>query len=340
MKSDWKLLFHSQLLTQISELQTLNSELQTHNKNMSVAIKIENICKDYKEVKALKEIDLNISPGELFGFIGPDGAGKTTLFRILTSLLIPTSGKATIGEFDVVKDYKQIRNNTGYMPGRFSLYLDLTVEENLDFYASIFSTSLKENYDLIKDIYDQIEPFKKRRAGDLSGGMKQKLALSCALIHSPKLIILDEPTTGVDAVSRMEFWHLLKKMQKRGITIIVSTPYMDEAALCDRVALIQKGKILAVDTPHNVVNAYKGSLFAVSADNMHKLIHDMEKLQNSSLVFRFGETIHITSTKGSDNDYMKYVKQQLSNSGYKDIEVNKVEPVIEDCFLALMEEEG
>lgn len=305
---------------------------------MSVNININSVSKKYADVKALNEISISINSGELFGFIGPDGAGKTTLFRILTTLLIPTFGTASIGEFDVVKDYKKIRSNTGYMPGRFSLYLDLTVEENLNFYASIFNTSLKENYDLIKDIYEQIEPFKKRRAGDLSGGMKQKLALSCALIHSPKLVILDEPTTGVDAVSRMEFWELLKKMQKRGITIIVSTPYMDEAALCDRVALMQKGNLLAVDTPKNIVESYKGSLFAVSADNMHKLIHDMEKLENSKQVFRFGETIHITSTKGDDKDYIKYVETQLTNSGYHNINVQRAEPVIEDCFLAFMED--
>jgi len=305
---------------------------------MSVNIKINNISKNYTEVEALKKINLSIDSGELFGFIGPDGAGKTTLFRILTSLLIPTSGTASIGEFDVVKDYKKIRENTGYMPGRFSLYLDLTVEENLNFYASIFKTSLKENYDLIKDIYEQIEPFKKRRAGDLSGGMKQKLALSCALIHSPKLIILDEPTTGVDAVSRMEFWELLKKMQQRGMTIIVSTPYMDEAALCDRVALMQKGNLLAINTPQKIVNSYKGSLFAVSSDNMHKLIHDMENLKNSSQVFRFGETIHIT-TEMDDNTFTNYVKEELSKDGYNNIEVKRVKPVIEDCFLALMESE-
>jgi len=305
---------------------------------MSANIKIDNISKNYDKVEALKNINLSIDSGELFGFIGPDGSGKTTLFRILTSLIIPDSGVATIGDFDVVEDYKKIRENTGYMPGRFSLYLDLTVEENLNFYASIFKTSLKENYDLIKDIYVQIEPFKKRRAGDLSGGMKQKLALSCALIHSPKLIILDEPTTGVDAVSRMEFWELLKKMQKRGITIIVSTPYMDEAALCDRVALMQKGNLLAVDTPDNIVSSYKGKLFAVSADNMHKLIYDMEKLKNASQVFRFGETIHIT-TEIDNNAFTNYVNEELSIAGYNNIEVKRVKPIIEDCFLALMESE-
>lgn len=306
---------------------------------MSVAININNLNKNYNDVAALKDITLNINAGELFGCIGPDGAGKTTLFRILTSLILPTSGTAHIGEFDVVNDYKKIRQNTGYMPGRFSLYLDLTVEENLDFYASIFKTSVKENYELIKDIYIQIEPFKKRRAGDLSGGMKQKLALSCALIHSPRLIILDEPTTGVDAVSRMEFWELLKKMQKRGMTIIVSTPYMDEAALCDRVALMQNGNLLAIDTPEKIVNSYKGTLFSVSTDNMHKLLGDLENLKNTSQIFRFGETIHITSTISDDNSYEESVKNYLEETGYKNIVVNRVNPVIEDCFLALMDKD-
>ena len=304
---------------------------------MSVAVNINKICKKYGDVEALKNITLSINKGELFGFIGPDGAGKTSLFRILTSLIIPTSGTATVGGHDVVTDYKKIRQNTGYMPGRFSLYMDLTVEENLNFYANIFNTSVKENYDLIKDIYVQIEPFKKRRAGDLSGGMKQKLALSCALIHSPELIILDEPTTGVDAVSRMEFWELLKKMQTRGITIIVSTPYMDEAALCDRVALIQDGKLLAVDKPNNIVKSYHNSLFAVSSNNMYKLIHDLENMKDTKLVFRFGETIHITSTINDDQLYCENVKKHLVEADYSNININKVAPIIEDCFLALMD---
>ncbi len=304
-----------------------------------MTVKINDISKSYAEVKALNGINLSVNSGELFGFIGPDGAGKTTLFRILTSLLIPDTGSALIGEYDVVEDYKEVRNNTGYMPGRFSLYFDLTVEENLDFYASIFNTSVKENYELIKDIYEQIEPFKKRRAGDLSGGMKQKLALSCALIHSPKLIILDEPTTGVDAVSRMEFWDLLKKMQERGITILVSTPYMDEAALCDRVALMQKGNILAVDTPVNIVDSFKGSLFAISTNNMHKLLSDLDKMPNTNEVFRFGETIHVTSSISDDDVFTESSKEYLLNLGYDDVIITKIDPVIEDCFLALMDKD-
>lgn len=305
---------------------------------MSVKISINNVSKEFKDVVALKSVTTDISPGELFGFIGPDGAGKTTLFRILTSLLIPTSGSATVGDYDVVKDYRQLRREVGYMPGRFSLYMDLTVEENLDFYASIFNTSLNENYDLIKDIYDQIEPFKNRRAGDLSGGMKQKLALSCALIHSPKLIVLDEPTTGVDAVSRMEFWELLKKMQQRDITIIVSTPYMDEAALCDRVALMQDGNVMAVDTPKNIVESYKGTLFAVSADNMHTIITDLNNFDIADHVFRFGESVHITNTMPDKQMFIESTASFLAKKGYKNIAVTETKPVIEDCFLALMEE--
>ena len=210
------------------------------------AVVAENIIKTYgkkKEVTALSDISFAVPQGELFGIIGPDGAGKTSLFRILTTLLLADSGKATVDGFDVVKDYKAIRKRVGYMPGKFSLYPDLSVEENLNFFATIFNTSIAENYDLIKDIYVQIEPFKDRKAGKLSGGMKQKLALSCALIHRPSVLFLDEPTTGVDAVSRKEFWEMLKGLKKQGITILVSTPYMDEAGLCDRVALIQNGKI-------------------------------------------------------------------------------------------------
>ena len=208
-----------------------------------MSISIKHISKSYKTVKALQDISFEVAEGELFGLIGPDGAGKTSLFRVLTTLLLANEGTATVAGFDVVEDYKQIRRNVGYMPGKFSLYQDLTVEENLTFFATIFGTTIQENYDLIQEIYVQIEPFKDRRAGKLSGGMKQKLALCCALIHKPKVLFLDEPTTGVDPVSRKEFWEMLKRLQQKGITILVSTPYMDEAALCDRIALIQDGKI-------------------------------------------------------------------------------------------------
>src|SRR3954470_21053772 len=216
--------------------------------------KITKLYKTKKEtVTAVKEVSFDVAEGELFGIIGPDGAGKTSLFRMLTTLLLPDGGSATIDGSDIVKDFKAIRNKVGYMPGRFSLYQDLTVEENMNFFATIFNTSIEENYDLVKDIYVQIEPFKKRRAGKLSGGMKQKLALSCALIHRPVVLFLDEPTTGVDAVSRKEFWEMLKRLKKQEITILVSTPYMDEAGLCDRVALMQNGKILSAGTPGGII---------------------------------------------------------------------------------------
>ncbi len=305
---------------------------------MSVQVSIKNVSKVFGDINALNSVNAEISPGELFGFIGPDGAGKTTLFRIITSLLVPTSGTASVGNLDAVNDYKKLRRIVGYMPGRFSLYMDLTVEENLNFYASIFNTSLKDNYDLVKDIYEQIEPFKKRRAGNLSGGMKQKLALSCALIHNPKLIVLDEPTTGVDAVSRMEFWELLKKMQKRGITIIVSTPYMDEAALCDRVALMQDGVVMAVNIPQNIVDGYKGTLFAVSADNMHSIIHDLGEMEKALHVYRFGEKVHVTTHMTDKEGFKHSLEGFLEAKGYGDIAVAETMPVIEDCFLSLMEE--
>ena len=239
---------------------------------MKTSVSINEISKSYQGVKALDDISLSIDKGELFGFIGPDGAGKTTLFRILTTLLLPDKGNATVEGFDTVKDYKKIRQIVGYMPGRFSLYQDLSVEENLNFFASIFKTTLKENYHLIRDIYKQIEPFKTRPAGKLSGGMKQKLALSCALIHKPVILFLDEPTTGVDAVSRKEFWDMLDKLKKENITILVSTPYMDEASRCDRVALMQEGKILSVDTPAGIVSSYENPLLAVKSGNMYKLV--------------------------------------------------------------------
>lgn len=308
-----------------------------NGRSMSVRVDIKSLNKSFESVEALKNINLEISPNELFGFIGPDGAGKTTLFRLITSLLLPNSGSIYVDDLNCEIDFKKVRNITGYMPGRFSLYYDLTVEENLNFYASIFKTSLKENYHLIKDVYEQIEPFKKRRAGALSGGMKQKLALSCALIHKPKLLILDEPTTGVDAVSRREFWELLKKMQKTGITILVSTPYMDEASLCDRVALMQKGEVMAVDEPKNIVNTYDGDLWEVSSDNMNKLVSHMNGLNKKvKQVFRFGETVHCTTHGVEKSVVEKIIVEGLKKLGHNKILIDKAQPQIEDCFLALM----
>ncbi|MDI3319060.1 ABC transporter ATP-binding protein [Pinibacter soli] len=303
------------------------------------AIKIEHITKTYDKgnVTALNDISLEVAKGELFGLIGPDGAGKSSLFRILTTLLIADKGTATVDGFDVVKDYKQIRGCVGYMPGKFSLYQDLTVEENLTFFASLFGTSISENYDLIKDIYVQIEPFKTRRAGKLSGGMKQKLALCCALIHKPTVLFLDEPTTGVDAVSRKEFWEMLKRLKEQQITIMVSTPYMDEANLCERIALIQNGELLSVDTPEKIVASYPQQLYAVKADNMHKILNDVRFYENLQSVYAFGEYLHTTfkNDEAQIESKLTAYLQQKNNSG---IEIKKIEPTIEDSFIRLMTE--
>ncbi len=295
------------------------------------------ISKSYGNVKALTDISLSIGKGELYGLIGPDGAGKTTLFRILTSLLIQDSGKAMVEGFDTVNDFKSIRKIVGYMPGRFSLYHDLTVEENLDFFATIFGTTIHENYDLIRDIYVQIEPFKNRKAGKLSGGMKQKLALSCALIHKPEVLFLDEPTTGVDAVSRKEFWEMLKDLQKKGITIMVSTPYMDEAALCDHVALIQKGKILSIDTPEKIVEQYKYPLVSVVSDSMYQLPEHLLQFPGSESAFRFGDSVHFASRHEIE---IPELIAYLEKKDHRKIAIEKITPNIEDCFMALLKDEN
>ena len=297
-------------------------------------ISIKNISKKYGKTEALKNISLEIKRNELFGLIGPDGAGKTTLMRILTTLLLPDSGEAKMDNFDVIKDFKKIRQIVGYMPGRFSLYQDLSVEENLNFFATVFGTTVEENYDLIRDIYYQIEPFKKRRAGKLSGGMKQKLALSCALIHKPKILILDEPTTGVDAVSRKEFWEMLKKLQQKDITILVSTPYMDEAVLCDRVALIQKGEILNIDTPSGIIEKFPRKIIQARSDNMFQLINDLRAFEKAESVFAFGQFVHFT---GIDDDVETgELDIYLEKLNHKNILVEEIKPGIEDVFMELM----
>jgi len=274
-----------------------------------------------------------VQKGELFGLIGPDGAGKTTLMRILMTLLIQDEGTATMNGFDVIKDYKKIRNMVGYMPGRFSLYQDLSVIENLEFFAQVFGTTVEQNYDLIKDIYSQIEPFKNRLAGKLSGGMKQKLALSCALIHSPDVLILDEPTTGVDAVSRKEFWEMLIRLKQKGITILVSTPYMDEANLCDRVGLIQDGKIMTINTPHHITAQFGRKLWEVKSDNIYRLITDLKQIDFVDTVYPFGEFLHITSkTNEIDDNKLKALLQPNHTS----IKLNQINANIEDCFMELM----
>ncbi len=314
----------------------MNTENKISNFTEEI-VKVENLSKSYEKgkVKALKDISFSINKGELFGFIGPDGTGKTTLFRILTTLLLADTGTASLNNLDVVKDYKKLRKILGYMPGRFSLYQDLSIEENLNFFATVFGTTIEENYDLIKDIYIQIEPFKKRLAGKLSGGMKQKLALSCALIHKPTILILDEPTTGVDAVSRKEFWEMLKRLKEKGITILVSTPYMDEASMCDRIALMQSGKILSIDTPVNTIKSFEEELYSVSSRDIYRLKNDLKEYENTSSVFLFGQNLHYTSKQ--ENTNIDELKDYLIGNNHEEIKIEKIEPNIEDCFMRLME---
>tara|TARA_R110002096_G_scaffold406782_8_gene605184 strand:- start:18171 stop:19094 length:924 start_codon:yes stop_codon:yes gene_type:complete len=304
---------------------------------MSV-VEITSLNKSYGSVNALTDINVSVSKGEIFGFIGPDGAGKTTLFRILTTLLIPDSGSAKVLGYDVVSEYKKIRPKLGYMPGKFSLYQDLSVEENLDFFASVFGTTMSENYELIEPIYKQLEPFNTRLAGKLSGGMKQKLALCCALIHKPELLFLDEPTTGVDAVSRKEFWDMLVSLKEQGISIVVSTPYMDEAKLCDRVALIQEGKTLQIDTPDNIVRTFKKPLLGIKAAETYPLLLALKNYEQTHSVHPFGEFLHYTEK--NENPDLETLKSYLVKQGIHDVEIESVTPNIEDSFMALMGEEA
>jgi len=299
-------------------------------------ITLNNIKKTYNKgtVTAVKDISFTVNPGELFGLIGPDGAGKSTLFRILTTLLLPDEGTASVNGFDVIKDYKEIRKDVGYMPGKFSLYQDLTIEENLNFFATVFGTTIKKNYDLIKDIYQQIEPFKDRRAGKLSGGMKQKLALCCALIHKPAVLFLDEPTTGVDVVSRKEFWEMLKRLKAQGITILVSTPYMDEANLCDRIALIQKGNILSIDTPEEIIRSFPNQLYAIKSSNTYKLLQDLRAFPGTVTCFAFGDALHATFSDQKDKEVLPY----LQSKGHADVSIAAIVPGIEDCFIHLLKD--
>lgn len=303
---------------------------------MQKVIESSGISKKFGETQALKDITFSVNESEIFGFIGPDGAGKTTLFRIITTLLLPDEGEMRVLGMDCVSGYKELRRNIGYMPGRFSLYQDLSVEENLEFYATVFGTTVKENYDLISDIYSHIEPFKKRLAGKLSGGMKQKLALSCALIHKPKLLILDEPTTGVDAVSRSEFWTMLAKLRKYNITIILSTPYMDEAMKCDRVALIQDGNILSVDQPQKIKEGFSRKLYSARAPEKYLLIKTLRKFHATITAYPFGDSVHVTFKNDrideSLNDYLK-------TAGLSNVTITESAAGIEDRFLELMETE-
>lgn len=292
----------------------------------------------WKRVEALRDVSFSVREGEIFGLIGPDGAGKSSLFRVLTTLLLPTGGKATVDGLDVVRDYREIRDILGYMPGKFSLYQDLSVEENLHFFAKVFNTTVDENYEQVKDIYSQLAPFKKRRAGALSGGMKQKLALCCALIHRPKVLFLDEPTTGVDPISREEFWQVLQRLRKQGITILVSTPYMDEARQCDRIGLIFNGKLLSVSTPEEIVQSYDRPLLAIRSGNMFRLLNDTRRQDGVFSCFTFGDYLHV-AMKGREYSIAR-LERDLREAGHKDLELKEIRAGVEDCFMKLMQEEN
>lgn len=298
-------------------------------------ITAEHIGKHYGDVQALAAVSIEVHEGEIYGLIGPDGAGKTTLFRILTTLLPPDEGRATVAGMDIAADCRAIRAAVGYMPGRFSLYQDLTVEENLRFFATLFGTRLEDNYDLVRDIYVQIEPFRGRRAGRLSGGMKQKLALCCALIHRPRVLFLDEPTTGVDVVSRHEFWDMLAGLRRQGITLLVSTPYMDEAVRCDRIALIQTGRILSVDTPAGIVRRYPDALFALRATDMRRLTEVVNRLPDVKSSFAFGRVLHVSFNK-DDGEAPRRTLAALAEAGCEGVKMAPIEPGIEDCFIRQM----
>jgi len=303
-----------------------------------VDVQLNNIVKTYNngQIKAVNDVSFAVEEGELFGLIGPDGAGKTSIFRILTTLLLPDSGTASVNGLDIIKNYKEIRKRVGYMPGKFSLYQDLTVEENLSFFATVFNTTIRENYDVIKEIYEQIKPFSNRPAGKLSGGMKQKLALCCALIHKPKVLLLDEPTTGVDVVSRKEFWDMLKRLKEQAISILVSTPYMDEASLCDRIALIQNGNIMSVNTPQNIIESFPSRLFAAKAKDIYKLLKDFRGDPTVNNCYAFGEYLHMSL---NDDNNSEIVLQELEGKYQpQDFEVKPIIPTIEDCFIQRMRE--
>jgi ABC-2 type transport system ATP-binding protein len=301
-------------------------------------IQAHNLSKSYGPVRAVQDITFDVQAGEVFGLIGPDGAGKTTLFRILTSLVLPDTGSATVAGIDVVRDYKQLRQIIGYMPGRFSLYQDLSVEENLGFFANVFGVRIRENYDLIRDIYVQLEPFKDRRAGALSGGMKQKLALCCALIHRPRVLFLDEPGTGVDPVSRKEFWDMLRRLREAGITILVSTPNMDEAELCDRIGLMQQGRIMAIDTPKGITAGFRHPLFAVRSDEMYRLIQDLRGLEGAADCHAFGEYAHLSlhTSAATPDRQVAAIHEFLVSKNHRNIEVKPVAATVEDCFIELI----
>ena len=300
-------------------------------------LSVHQLAKSFRKGKipAVRGVDFEVEKGEIYGIIGPDGAGKTTLFRMLASLLLPDAGKAMVCGHDVVEHSHEVHQLMGYMPGRFALYADLSVEENLQFFAALYHTSIEKNYAWIADIYRQISPFKDRRAGKLSGGMKQKLALCCSLIHAPQILLLDEPTTGVDPVSRKEFWETLRRLKEEGLTVLVSTPYMDEALLCDRIALMQEGRFLQVDTPQHIIDSYEGNLWAVRTGNMHRLLNDLRTWPGVRSAFSFGENVHVGVEQGVCIDHLQHY---LENLGHSEVAIRPISPTIEDCFMKLMQQ--
>ncbi len=305
---------------------------------MTDAVVVEGLTKRFGQTVAVREVSLTVRSGELFGFIGADGAGKTTLFRVLVTLLLPDAGSAHVLGRDVVKELWALRPRLGYMPGRFSLYPDLSVEENLRFFASVFGTSIEHEYAQIEPIYVQLEPFKDRRAGALSGGMKQKLALCCALVHRPDILLLDEPTTGVDAVSRREFWELLARFKAGGLTIIVSTPYMDEATRCDRIALMQHGRILAVDTPEHITTSFDRTLFAVRSNQRYKALLAIRQYPHTHTIYPFGEVLHYTDrrTDLAAEPIQAQLTEFLAGQGLAGSSAEPIPATIEDSFMAYL----
>ena len=297
------------------------------------AIEISGISKNYGQVAALREISLDVDSGEIFGLIGPDGAGKTTLFRIMTTLMLADTGSGKICGMDIVSDYSRIRKIIGYMPGRFSLYQDLSVRENLEYFATLFGTTVEKNYGTIREIYSQIEPFRDRKAGKLSGGMKQKLALCCALVHKPSVLFLDEPTTGVDAVSRSEFWKMLERIRKSGVTVFVSTPYMDEASLCDRLAMIRGGEIIGTGTPGQIISAYPYRLLSVEGDRIYPLLKRLRETEGVISCFSFGASLHLAYDP--EKTEASGILAAIRESGLEDCKVKEISPGIEDCFMQL-----
>ncbi len=300
------------------------------------AISIQAVNKTYEsKTVALDNVSLEVAEGEVFGLVGPDGAGKSTLFNILTTLLLPDSGTLTVFGMDVIRDYKAVRQVIGYLPGTFSLYPDLSVEENLTFFAVMYKSSIEENMDLIRPIWNQLSPFKDRKAGKLSGGMKQKLALCCALIHRPRILFLDEPTTGVDPVSRKEFWDILKSIRHEGITVVVSTPYMDEATRCDRIALIQDGRIIGINPPDTFIRDFKGKLFTFRCDNIFALLSAMERCPLNCNYYPYGDNCHIAFYDSLDTALPTF-EQFLQDNGLRHETLVAISPSVEDCFIEIV----